>query len=308
MKAKKGIHYSKAKGLLNISGKNLNWTLVIGAGISSPLFPTWPDLIRSMFTDVYNSKDLSQVNTIIESFPLDSILQSLKNYSTLSDEEFTMRLSEILYKTLWDNLDSKDRKLIFRILANPIPGGLEDKIWGSYFEIMKDKYSNYSFYKVAETLYSGYLKGIKPASIISFNAEPLLYATLASLIREYYEGKKDNVEKRKQRLDIVTRSISSTGEGRIPFYHIHGYLPVPYLNKKTKKSLESPDKLVFSETEYLNLANSNFSWQSSVFLHSSYSSNLIFLGLSFSDLNLRKWLSWTYSNRVKEIQQFNPTA
>jgi hypothetical protein len=305
MKAKKGIPYTKAKGLLNYNGQNLNWTLVIGAGVSSPLFPSWPDLIRSMYTDIYATKDLTDIDNIIKSFPLDSILQSLKNYSALSDVDFTIKLSETLYKRLWDELKAKEQEIVFKVLSNPIPGALDDNIWESFFAIMKDNYETYTFYKVAKTLSIAYLRGIKPTTIISFNAEALLYTMLASLLREHYGRNNKDSKKRKQRLDIITRSISNNGEDRIPFYHIHGYLPIPYINKKVKKSLESIDKLVFSETEYLNLANSNFSWQSSVFLHSSYSTNLIFIGLSFADLNLRKWLSWTQSNRIKEIEQFD---
>ncbi|MFT3911433.1 MAG: SIR2 family protein [Ferruginibacter sp.] len=306
MSGKKGIYYTQAKGILKITGHTPNWSLVVGAGVSYPIFPSWKDLIKLMYTNLYKTKTTQEIDNMIESFPLDSILQSLKNFSQLDDSNFSSILSQTLYTKLWSSLRPRERNDVFKVLANPVPGAFPDSIWESFFVTMKDNYRTETFYKLAEVLLKGYIKGITPASVISFNAEALLHTTLASLIREHYGRNKKHAEKVKQKLDIVTRSISVSIEDRIPFYHIHGYLPVPFLNTKVKKSLASLDKLVFSENDYLNLANSSFNWQSSIFLHASYTNSLVFIGLSFSDINLRKWLSWTYSNRLKEIQQFNP--
>jgi hypothetical protein len=65
----------------------------------------------------------------------------------------------------------------------------------------------------------------------------------------------------------------------------------------------SPEKLVFSEAEYLSLANASFSWQAATFASLAIQHSLVFVGISFTDSNVRKWLSWMYENRRAEIQK-----
>jgi len=111
----------------------------------------------------------------------------------------------------------------------------------------------------------------------------------------------DNNESKKKQFDLVTHSISDRKSGRIPYYFIHGLLPIPS-NVKKRKLIESTDKLIFSESEYLQLANSVFSWQSSVFLEVSSTTSIVFIGVSLSDTNMRRWLSWIHKNRINELE------
>jgi hypothetical protein len=59
---------------------------------------------------------------------------------------------------------------------------------------------------------------------------------------------------------------------------------------------------VFSEGEYLQLANSAFTWQSSLFLGTAVFRSMVFVGLSFTDPNLRRWLAWIQKNKVTELR------
>jgi hypothetical protein len=66
--------------------------------------------------------------------------------------------------------------------------------------------------------------------------------------------------------------------------------------------MAAPEKLVFSEGEYLQLANSAFSWQSALFLGTAVLRSIVFVSLSFSDPNLRRWLAWVHANRTAELE------
>jgi hypothetical protein len=135
--------------------------------------------------------------------------------------------------------------------------------------------------------------GFAPAAILSFNAEPLLYALInaTAAVSEPHSPK--------ALLDRVTRSLSNRALGRIPYVFCHGLLPI---EGHPSGEWHSIDKLVFSESDYLQVANSGFTWQSSTFFDACMSRSVIFIGLSFSDPNLRRWLGIMHQNRLRELQ------
>lgn len=139
-----------------------------------------------------------------------------------------------------------------------------------------------------------------PAAILSFNAEPLLFALVNALTSEraMADGPPRAGQDR-QWFDLITRSISNRQAGRVPYILCHGMLPVP--TRHPIATMASVDKLVFSEGDYLQLANSAYSWQSSAFLDVAGSRRVVFVGVSFSDPNMRRWLSWQQENRAREI-------
>lgn len=103
-------------------------------------------------------------------------------------------------------------------------------------------------------------------------------------------------------LDRVTLGISYRAADRIPYIFCHGLLPIPEALPQFERSL-SAEKLVFSEGEYVNLANNSFSWSASMFLGTAVLRTMVFIGLSFTDQNLRRWLAWVHSNKLDEIEQ-----
>jgi hypothetical protein len=135
--------------------------------------------------------------------------------------------------------------------------------------------------------------GFGPAAILSFNAEPLLYALInarASVSASFSP---------KAPLDRITRSLSNRNSGRIPYVFCHGLLPI---EGHPSSDWHSIDKLVFSEADYLQVANGGFTWQSSTFFEACMSRSVVFIGLSFSDPNLRRWLGIMHQNRLRELQ------
>ena len=147
-----------------------------------------------------------------------------------------------------------------------------------------------------------------PRGVLSFNAEPLLLALTNALKVEEFHAKGaplPTVGDRAQLFDFVTRSISRKRTGRIPYVFIHGLLPVPDPSGAGHRA-DASDKLVFSEASYLQLANTSFSWQSAVFLDAASSGHLVFLGVSLSDPNMRRWLAWAHENRCRELEAYGP--
>ena len=136
---------------------------------------------------------------------------------------------------------------------------------------------------------------LPPAHLISFNAEPLLLV----LINAYV--KVNTKLPAKKIFDISLRGISYKRTDRIPFHFCHGLLPLP--GEKPLRAAASIDKLIFSETEYLGLAGSMFSWQSAIFLNAAMTNSIVFVGLSFSDPNLRRWLGFVHRNRIEELRR-----
>jgi len=169
--------------------------------------------------------------------------------------------------------------------------------WRAFRLFVKKHYPKLSALQIAEVITAVAKTEKAPAAILSFNAEPLLYALIHAL--QAKKCRNNEALKKLRILDRVTRGISHREAGRIPFIFCHGLFPLEGGLKLFVK-LASPEKLVFSEGEYLQLANNSFSWQSSLFIGTAVLRSMVFVGLSFSDQNLRRWLAWIHANKRAE--------
>ena len=68
--------------------------------------------------------------------------------------------------------------------------------------------------------------------------------------------------------------------------------------------MNASDKQVFLENEYLQLANNAFSWQAISFYNILSTNTVFFIGLSFRDANVRRWLSWLHKAKVDTINKY----
>ncbi len=72
----------------------------------------------------------------------------------------------------------------------------------------------------------------------------------------------------------------------------------------TKISRLTPsNKLIFAEDSYLQLSNNAFSWQATNFINTCMNQRVVFVGVSLTDPNMRKWLSWIHKNRMNEYSE-----
>lgn len=286
------IHNGYLKGKADTKG----WALCIGAGVSQPIFPDWKSLVKNLILKDPNLKDINSINEILASFSLDALIQSYSQLFKLNENEATKQLSEELYKKIQLGTTSEEWDAVCNIFTNINANRQRDNIWIEFIKVRERLFKNTSSYGLAKSIVKSFKDKVAPSAILSFNAEPLLYALVNSFQRETFIGKVKKKNDVTELMDLITISLSSKCKGRIPYYFCHGAL-LSYLTSKKDIRLQSTSKLVFSESSYLQIANTSFSWQSVNFLNICSSNVVIFAGVSLTDPNMRKWLSWIQSER-----------
>jgi len=241
------------------------------------------------------------IKPLAETFGLDALIQAGRDRLALSPEKFAELLSEQLYAGVKKTLNTKEWKLFSRALNAAHPGSMPREMWLEFQQLVESRYNSVTALSLARVISKAIAADLKPSAILSFNAEPLLYSLINATVRTSaaLHSSETIGPGPKAILDRLTRSVSSRDAKRIPFVFCHGLLPV---EAKSSSKAAAVDKLVFSESDYLQLANSGFSWQSSIFFDSCMSRAVVFVGLSFSDPNLRRWLGIMHQNRLYELE------
>jgi hypothetical protein len=298
--AKSGLLMSSLKRVLWQRAKSGGWTLCIGAGTSYPMFPNWYDLVSGLVArDIGRDKAKDIMPNLGKGFGLDALVQAARDRLSLSPDEFAVLLSDELYSNVKRGLTNPEWKTFRRGLASFHPGDMTPPMWKKFETTMMSHFPDVSAVELANVVVDSEAAGSGPAAILSFNAEPLLYA----LINARASARAPHSPK--ATLDRITRSLSNRSSGRIPFVFCHGLLPI---EGHPSSDWHSIDKLVFSEADYLQVANSGFTWQSSTFFDACMSRSVVFIGLSFSDANLRRWLGIMHQNRLRELESIGHTS
>ena len=60
---------------------------------------------------------------------------------------------------------------------------------------------------------------------------------------------------------------------------------------------------MLTEDNYLELANNSFSWQATSFIDNCMNRRVVFCGVSLTDANMRRWLSWIHANKMAEFKE-----
>jgi len=302
--AKSGFTHKNAPAIFDNKSEG-GWALCVGAGISLPVFPSWHTLICQLISLEKPGSDAKGLaDNLLKQFSPDAIIQATQDRLGKTDKEFADILTNVLYSDIQQKLSTKEFDLFTQGLSSH-SGGMTRAQWIEFLSIFRIHYKNMNALSIAEVINEVRDSCKRPSSIISFNAEPSFPALINALYREGLQNVTPPSNKQasgKKILDLVTHSITSRNPTRIPVFFCHGLLPVP--TSKVRHA-QSVDKLVFSESEYLQLSNNSFSWQSSVFIDVCVSNPVVFLGVSLTDSDMRKWLSWIHYNRVVEIQKFN---
>lgn len=171
--------------------------------------------------------------------------------------------------------------------------------WQAFIDLMSFYFPKLTALTVAARLAPLFKGPAAPSAILSFNAEPLFAALINANVATGRGMEGGDV------LDLIVHATSNRKAGRVPYVFCHGLLPVPGTPVQV---LSSVDKLVFSEAAYLALANSSFSWQSASFLRAAGENTIVFIGVSLTDPNMRRWLSWVHATRVAELTEAGDLA
>lgn len=282
-----------------------DWSLCVGAGLCRDIVPDWSTVARQMVSRSQASSiddhDLQELTKKL-GWSLDSFLQyALNNYelSGKDIDQFNNDLAEELYGGLLNAAASVGlRDELAALLSNPFARSSQHLLDLETF--LSGTYGTTSLLQIARVLLKAKAADCPPKAVLTFNADVLLHAALTLLqIRESHAAS-GNLHP-----DFLYRGIyRSTDQpnGKIPIYHVHGSItPVP-------GGREARDKLIFPESSYLQLASSVYSWPQTVFLSNAQATRIVFVGLSMSDPNIRRWLGWRDGYRRAELAQFQATT
>ena len=299
MDSKPGLAQGDVGGLLVNAARGSGWALCIGAGTSLPVFPDWNQLVRNLIARTSPKRADDLAKKLSAGFAPDSLIQAASILSEGGQEQFAAILSDELYRDFLACFDDSERRIVTKALAATRPGDLGSKTWSRFSSLLEREWGDRMSCLAIAPLVSEVLGTPRsPAGILSFNAEPLL---LAAINAHQANTAASNQSAATQRVDRVVRGISNRSVNRIPYVFCHGLLPVPGTEPSPYRN--SPDTLVFSESAYLQLAANLYSWQANAFLETCASRRVVFVGLSLTDANMRRWLSWVHDSRVDELRR-----
>lgn len=301
---KNGMELNEITPIIGKDSEIGNWSLCVGAGISLPVFPSWDELVK----DVYEKNTGDSYPKIGEhlKFNNDSVIEAIYLLSKKTNyTEYIQQLSDVLYARLKSNFSEKEWEAFCHFLFYKNPMSVNDEEWNVVVEKMK-LLENTNAFKLAEVLSGVICTNKEPMAILSFNGESILQGCLNYFIYKSKERKNGVIGK--QYLEYFTSSISEKNKKRLPFYYCHGLMPVFINGKVVNSKICSQEKLVFLESEYMNQMNTTFSWNSASFCNIVRNSRVIFVGVSLTDPNMRRWLSWIHKERVHDIETFNQYA
>lgn len=287
--------------MLRTSAGRRGWVLCTGAGISIPAFPSWADLALSLLSKDLAASELTRTEVLLDTeLSPSATIQAAENILNQSSQKFVSTLSEAMYAEWFRQIPRPSaERLLELLLENPSNRPLKD--WEKFIRVIETHFPGISALSLARLVYRLHGSDLAPRAILSFNAEPLFYALLNAISATEQgakAGKPPEASFGALKFDLVLRAIDNREPGRIPYFCCHGLLPIP---SKASRWRASPEKLVFSETDYLALADRSFSWQASVFLENCSLHSLVFVGVSLTDPNMRRWLSSVHSNRRMEL-------
>jgi hypothetical protein len=167
-------------------------------------------------------------------------------------------------------------------------------------EFFESNYSSTSLIQIVKALLDESQNNKLPGSIITFNADSLLHSLLVLYSIKNNFDKTGEYNQPKIIFKKVTRPFQDYAEN-IPIFHLHGSLSPK--NPKATKNRDTRESLIFLESSYTEIASQMHNWAQTNFLYNSQNSKLIFVGLSMSDPNIRRWLSWTNHTYLSELNQ-----
>lgn len=293
--AKKGLEYKSIQPVLKDVEE---WSLCIGAGTSSPLIPDWYSLVDTMISKYCEEKDRIPIDTYKEmGFGADAMIQAVRNHIGGTDEEFAKKLSNEVYLPIKSALSKDEWNTFTKVHESVGFTGISKENWEQFGKIKDKLFSDTSANLLAKPVAHAIHQGIEPKSILTFNGE----AIFLSLLKYYYCLESGNVYTDKSKFDRIVNGINATHSSRIPYVHCHGILPISGM--KVRKGNKADEKLVFTEERYLKLANSPMSWQALQFIENCMNSKMVFVGVSLTDANMRRWLGWIHSNKMAEFAE-----
>jgi SIR2-like domain len=213
-------------------------------------------------------------------------------------EKFVQLVEDELYKDLLNRADAAGQRVsLLRALGGPKRNKIGQSL--ALLQFLEREFGKLTLFTLARWLRRAKQCENSPRAVLTFNADGLLDLVLVLLAAQEHQLGSHGEGYPKDEFRRVLRA-SDDSRHVTPIYHLHGCI-VPNINSPGRPH-ESREALVFPESGYSRVSSTIFTWQQTVFLSHAQSQRLVFMGLSLSDPNLRRWLSWCTANAVKEQQ------
>jgi hypothetical protein len=281
------------------------WTLCLGAGLSRGIAPDWSRLTLDLLNQYLGrklSEDAFAKLTQEHGWSLDGWIQASLNAHLLAggeQSEFHKTLRRLIYGPLLERAEVAGlRSEVIRCLHDPFH--VSPKVIHSVSNFFEAEYGETSVVKVAHFLLDAHEIGKEPDAIVTLNADCILdlLLTLFNMQRGLLATPPEHY--RPSRYFRVMGSAEDF-RGRTPVFHLHGaLLPWDGAPHRFQRS-DAPDRLIFEESAYAEASASIYNWAQTTFLYRAQFDRLVFLGMSMSDPNIRRWLAWSHKHRIDEI-------
>ncbi len=261
--------------------------LFLGAGVSVDSgIPNWHDLAERVLcrSGITNSTLTYQV--VERAFPT-----LISQFDLVAHKVGAAKLITLIYECLYANFSTAE-------MLMGIPGKNAEQVgWGGWRDIHSALARNRTLKTVGDLLFDHSLESARNRrihSVITVNSD--------NLLELYCQARADGA----RILTTVDRASIGDHPDKISIYHLHGTLDARKENFLRRENFPSdllPD-VVFTESQYYNtIANPgsfvNHTPQSILRQH-----NVLFIGISLDDLNIRRWLHSSYQQRVEHRTKY----
>ena len=233
--------------------QNEDLVLVLGAGVSMPYnLPSWNTLLQSMLLD-----EMQNLGQDRQQLSLD-VAQLFNDYFNPSPLIAARYLSGRF----------KEQELSLHNMGVSLPS-LESAVRTRLYATLQAAEDTYLMKEIRQ-LCAAASSNPRLNAVISYNFDDILEQCLKSL-----------------EIDIPFRSIFKMGvhphSNELPIYHVHGFLP-------RDEDLQPEDRITFSEDIYHEQYSDIYSWSNMVQINKFRDNTCLFIGLSFTDPNMRRLL------------------
>src|ERR1700722_17695829 len=178
---------SSYRGKLAFYAKEYGWVLCVGAGTSKGIFPDWNELAKELVKQTTLACCDAQIDTFLRDFGPQALIQVMRNNHRSGprkkplpekalDTWMIKQLSKTMFKRLRNRTSSK-WATIAKGLTLVKPFGLNKNEWSSFKEQICG-IGGTSAPAIAGEIARVVSTPKAPKAIISFNAEPLLFALI----------------------------------------------------------------------------------------------------------------------------------
>jgi SIR2-like domain len=264
-------------------------TLVLGAGVScSRGAPLWGSLAETVWMEAFGTPypyasraaGHRHVHPFGHQFALELVERQLHEQSNSANrDEFVAALSRVIYKNI-----GRARR------------GKSSDTLGVLAQLLRRE--------------SEKGQGRRVERVITLNVDSLLEDEVHRGRRVGFQRTRDGLKACPPMVWPVSRASDdhTRAPHAIPIYHLHGYLPNPGVPRPKRKTTyhqlrdATQDTLVFTDWQYWKLSTTPAGFANRVFSTALHDSHCIFIGVSFTDVNLLRWLGMRSVELALDLQ------